>query len=118
MRLRFTKILQAHTNKTTMNKPHTGKINVTKILKEHLFKGEKGTYLDIAIWPNKDGADEWGNTHYVTQSVSKEARERGEKGAIIGNLKWVAEEKKNAATGQPRPKAGPSADTHDDYVPF
>lgn len=101
-----------------MNKPHTGKINCSKIDKAHLFKGTKGTYLDIAVWPNKDGADEWGNTHYITQSISKEARERGEKGPIIGNLKITLPDNKNATTGQRGAKEGPSTELEQDDVPF
>lgn len=64
------------------------KINVTKILKEHLFTGKNGAkYLDIALHDNRDGTDQYGNDGFITQSVSKEARERGEKGPIIGNWK-------------------------------
>lgn len=83
-----------------MNKPSKIKINVLKILKEHLFKGQKGTYLDCAIWPNKNGTGEYGDTHYITQEISKEARDRGEKGAIIGSLTWIDEPK---AAPAPRP---------------
>jgi len=83
-----------------MNKPSKIKINVLKILKEHLFKGQKGTYLDCAIWPNKNGTGEYGDTHYITQEISKEARDRGERGAIIGSLTWIDEPK---AAPAPRP---------------
>jgi len=83
-----------------MNKPSKIKINVSKILKEHLFKGQKGTYLDCAIWPNKNGTGEYGDTHYITQEISKEARDRGERGAIIGSLTWIDEPK---AAPAPRP---------------
>lgn len=62
------------------------KIDVTKILKEHLFKGNKGTYLDLVVWPNKDGKDQYGNTHYVVQEPNRAARDAGERGPIIGNL--------------------------------
>jgi len=64
----------------------TGKIDVTKIDKEKLFKGEKGTYLDIAIFVN-DETDQYGNNGMIVQSVSKEEREAGVKGAILGNIK-------------------------------
>jgi len=40
---------------------HTGKIDVTKIDKTFLFKGKAGTYLDIALIPNKSGRDQYGN---------------------------------------------------------
>lgn len=75
-----------------MAKPITLKINVTRILKEHLYAGKNGKYLDLAAWPNKDGPDQYGNTHFVCQSVSKEARAQGIKGPIIGNLTLPEEE--------------------------
>jgi hypothetical protein len=68
-------------------RPITLKLDVTKILKEHLFKGAKGTYLDLVVWPNKDGTGQYGDTHYVVQEISKAAREAGERGPIIGNAK-------------------------------
>jgi len=97
----------------------TGRINVTKILKEHLFKGNSGTYLNYAVFQNKDGADQYGNTSFVVQGISQEARERGEKGPIIGNEKRMggADNKPNA----PAPKAAapkPAKDDDEDGVPF
>lgn len=63
----------------------TIKLNVTKIAKEHLFKGEKGTYLDLALW---EKSNDYGDDGFVTQNISKEARDRGEKGPILGNWKY------------------------------
>jgi hypothetical protein len=63
----------------------TGKIDVTKIDKAFLFKGKAGTYLDIALIPNKSGRDQYGNDGMIVQSVSKQARQEGKKGAILGN---------------------------------
>lgn len=63
------------------------KIDVTKIDKELLVKGKKGTYLDATVFINPDEADQYGNHGMVTQAVSKEAREAGEKGNILGNAK-------------------------------
>lgn len=68
-------------------RPITLKLNVSKILKEHLFKGKNGTYLDLVVWPNKDGEGQYGDTHYVVQELSKAARDKGERGPIIGNAK-------------------------------
>lgn len=62
------------------------KIDVTKIIKDHLFKGGKGTYLDCVVWPNKDGAGQYGDTHYIVQELSRAARDAGERGPIVGNL--------------------------------
>lgn len=64
-----------------------GKIDVTKIDKTKLFKGAKGTYLDIALIETPN--NQYGDSHMITQSVSKEEREAGVKGAILGNIKTL-----------------------------
>lgn len=69
-----------------MARPIKLKLNVSRILKDHLYPGKNGKYLDLVAWPNKNGADQYGNTHFVCQEVSREARDKGEKGPIIGNL--------------------------------
>lgn len=89
------------------------KINVSRIDKAHLFAGKNGKYLDIALHENKNGPDQYGNDGFVTQSVSKEARDRGEKGPIIGN--WKRVEKR----AEPKPKDNPKGDEPpEDDVPF
>lgn len=90
------------------------KIAVNKIDKAHLFKGQKHTYLDIAFHENKDGPDEYGNIGFVTQSLGKEARDRGEKGQIIGSWKEVGQ-KKQPAKPAPAQKA---SDEDGDDIPF
>lgn len=69
-----------------MARPIKLKINVKRILKEHLYEGKNGMYLDLVAWPNKNGPDQYGNTHMVCQELSREARDKGERGPIIGNL--------------------------------
>lgn len=64
------------------------KLDVTKIIKEWLFKGQKGTYLDLVVYEN-DATDQFGNSHVVKQSPSKELRDQGTKPVIIGNGKWM-----------------------------
>ena len=64
---------------------HIGKIDVTKIDKSFLFRGKSGTYLDVALIPNKSGRDQYGNDGMIVQSVSKQARQEGKKGPILGN---------------------------------
>lgn len=65
----------------------TAKINYSRIDKKYLYKGKNGTYLDLVVFENKNGPDQYGNTHTILQSIPKDARERGEKGPILGNLK-------------------------------
>lgn len=62
------------------------KLDVTKIDKARLFKGEKGTYLDCTLLYN-EVSDQYGNNGFISQDVSKEERESGIKGAILGNAK-------------------------------
>lgn len=60
------------------------KIDVTKIDKNRLFEGKKGTYLDAIMieTPNSEYGD-----YMIKQSVSKEERESGIEGNILGNAK-------------------------------
>jgi len=69
------------------------KLDVTKLNKEMLFKGAKGTYADLTLMDNRDGTDQYGNDGFVVQDVGKERREAGEKGPIVGNWKYVGERK-------------------------
>ncbi len=101
------------------------KITTGKIDKSLLFRGQKGTYLNITLKDNKDGQDEYGNDGFVVQEVSKAEREAGKRGPIIGNWKHVGQkpqpkaappQKQSAAS---RPPADPELDpTEDDDVPF
>jgi hypothetical protein len=67
--------------------PITANINVTKIEKKHIFPGKSGKYLDLVLFENRDGEDQYGNSGYVVQGIPKEARDAGERGPIIGNWK-------------------------------
>lgn len=104
--------------------PIKAKIDVTKIFKDRLFKGAKGTYLDIVIWPNKDGKDAYGNTHVIKQSLSREARDAGEKEQIIGNLTMPEDEapaprqQQRPPATRPKPPADPDLDSAPAEIPF
>jgi hypothetical protein len=67
------------------------KLDVTKIDKAKLYKGDKGTYLDATILM-KDEPDQYGNIGMIVQNVSKEEREAGVKGAILGNVKYIVKQ--------------------------
>jgi hypothetical protein len=86
------------------------KINVMKVDKNKLFVGKAGAkYLDVVLIANKDGRDSFGNDGMVVQDVSKEEREAGQRGAILGNYKDF-----NVQTpaGTQRPKSKPAAHNH------
>ncbi len=57
-------------------------IDYDKIDKSRLFKGKKGTYLNLILIERND---QYGNNYMVAESVSKEERERGIRGNILGN---------------------------------
>ena len=59
-------------------------LNVSKITKEKLVKGEKGLYLNCALieTPNSEYSD-----YMIVEEISKEEREAGQKGEILGNGK-------------------------------
>ncbi len=55
-----------------------------------LFHSEKGAvYLDINAWENQGGQSQYGDTHYLKQSLSKSEREK---------VASLPEEQKKAAT--------------------
>lgn len=70
------------------------KIDVKKILKDDLFVGEKGTYLDAILIPN-DGPSKYGDDGFVVQGLTKKKRDAGERGPIIGNWKFLAGSNRN-----------------------
>lgn len=92
------------------------KIDVTKIDKRHLYKGQKGTYLSGVLFENKHGPSEYGDEGYIVQDISKEARDAGERGPIIGNWRYL-EVRKPAAPKPAAPKESPANEAEDD-IPF
>jgi len=89
------------------------KIDVTKIEKQRLFKGEKGTYLNCVLieTPNSEYSD-----YMIVQDVSKEERERGVKGTILGNAKIVSKAQ-NSANNDVKPESSGNTQDYSD-LPF
>lgn len=80
----------------------------------------KGAYLHLTAWANRNGASQYGDTHYIKQSFSKEYRsahaEISKNAPILGNGKPV-----QAQASQVNQVAAPSADNsiaEDDGLPF
>ena len=90
------------------------RIDVTKILKQHIYEGKKGKYIDVTVW-DKGIEDEYGYHGFVTQEIGKQAREAGEKGLILGN--WRRSEPKQSARPT-APKPAPAQPEAEDDVPF
>ena len=92
-----------------MAKKLTGLLNLSKIPKELIGqtkKGEKCLFVDII--PNRNGADDYGNTHAITL-YDKNTKQT----IYLGNLKEVEFGKSGAAT-----PAGQSASSEENDLPF
>ncbi len=102
------------------------KIHGAKILKKdgrtfievtacQLFEGKNGAlYLDCALFETPE--DQYGNSHRITQDLSKALRDAGERGAILGNAKVQGYGAQKPTQTAPKPTQT-SADEGDD-VPF
>jgi hypothetical protein len=94
-------------------------IDVTKIDKTRLFPGKKGTYLDAVLieTPNSEYGD-----YMIVESISKEEREAGNKGTILGNGKIIVKKVYDEPAPQPKdfpeiPTSKPE-DNNPDDLPF
>jgi hypothetical protein len=97
------------------------KLDVSKVRKDALFKGKSGTYLDVTLLENRGGTDQYGNDFLCVQDLGKEARERGEKGPILGNAKFVGQKSQGGAQQAPaQATTAPAQSTAntDDTIPF
>ena len=94
------------------------RIDVTKIDKARLYKGAKGTYLDLTTFVDTDNKDQYDNNGFVSHSQTKEEREAGEKTPILGNVKVFytdANAPQNTAKVQ---QVMQEADFLEDDIPF
>lgn len=92
------------------------KIDVTKIDKARLFQGKNGAqYLDAVLIPSQNS--KYGDSHMIVQGVTKEEREAGKRGPIIGNAKTP--ERKQEHTSPPSRASTPAPrEQLDEDVPF
>lgn len=91
-------------------------IDVTKISKDKLVKGEKGTYLNITISIN-DEIDQYGNQAGIYESQSKEERESKAKKNYLGNGK-IAWSSEGGSTAKSAPAPAPTPIVEEDNLPF
>jgi len=99
-------------------------IDVTKIDKDRLFKGQKGVYLDLTTFIDTESVDKYDNHGFISQSTTKEEREQGIRAPILGNCKVFFKSEgdrqydQQQATGEnmQRPHEGNPQD--DDFIPF
>lgn len=86
----------------------TIKIDVKKITKSRLYEGAKGIYLDAILipTPNSEHGD-----YMIVESITKEERENGVKGVILGNAKNLKSNQANNTPSEP-------AQNEKDNLPF
>ena len=70
-------------------------IDVSKIDARRLYKGKKGNYLSLTLFL-KEETDQYGNNGFIVESITKEEREAGQKGTILGNAKFLVSGSKPA----------------------
>ena len=97
-------------------------INLSKIDKSRIVDGKKGKYLDAVVML-RDQPDQYGNDGMIVQSISKEERDRGLQGEILGNCKILGGGKQqNRSEPNNNPVQGSqindSFDDMDDSLPF
>jgi len=91
------------------------KVDVTKIDKARLFRGAKGTYLDATLIETTNS--KYGDDYFIVQDVSKEEREAGAKGAIIGNARNLVP-KQQTQTQAPARQDDTATELGADDMPF
>ena len=97
------------------------RIDVTKIDKARLYKGAKGTYLDLTTFVDTAVSDQYENNGFVSQTLTKEERESKIQTPILGNVKVFYTD-----SGSPAGSAGQSQaaikemsiEDLDDDIPF
>lgn len=89
------------------------KINFDLLDQSKLFPGKKGRYLDLALIETK--GNKYGDDYMVVQDLGKEARERGEKGPILGNARVI---RAQGAQTAPAHKAAQEPENDGQNVPF
>ena len=97
-------------------------IDVTKINKDLLRTvtkkdGSKATYLNLVLWENKDGKDQYDNDGFCKQSLTKNQRDEGIETQILGN--WQDKREGFGAGGKasPAPVSPHNRAKADGYAP-
>ena len=95
------------------------KIDVTKIDKARLFKGAKGTYLDLTTFIDTDQANQYGDHGFISQSVTKDEKTAGVQTPILGNSRVFWSEGLAQQSAQPQqPQGEPQQADYTDDIPF
>ncbi len=97
------------------------KIDVTKIDKARLFKGAKGTYLDLTTFIDTEVEGTYGDHGFISQSTSKEERENNVQTAILGNCTVFSKKESDNQQEEsynPEPRSQGKTEDEDGDIPF
>ena len=94
------------------------RIDVTKIDKSRLYKGAKGTYLDLTTFVDTETADQYENHGFISQSVDKEEREANVQTPILGNCKVFYTDGQTQQATQTTASAPMPLEELEDDIPF
>ena len=102
------------------------KLDVTKIDKARLFKGAKGTYLDLTTFIDTSNEGEYGDHGFISQSTTKEERDAKVQTPILGNVKVffsdmdaaLKQQAPQQQAPQQAPQAAPGGFDDDLDIPF
>lgn len=103
------------------------KLDVSKLDKTRFFKGQKGTYCDLTAFVNLDELDQYGQSGFITQQLTKEERDNKSTLPIVGNTTvFYKDSGQQPQNGSHQPQSQPQAQSngatgHDDFsddIPF
>lgn len=99
------------------------RIDVSKIDKSRLYKGAKGTYLDLTTFIDTEQKDQYENNGFISQSTTKDERQQGVKTPILGNVRVFHIDGGNHGSNAPQPAASNSGPGYGSYfddkqIPF
>ena len=92
---------------------------VIRIAKSRAKPHQNGkVYLNLEAVSNKNGADDYGNTHFVVEPLTKEEREGGMETLYIGNGKEWSNEGHQARKALPTRQAPQEQAQDDEEIPW
>lgn len=91
------------------------KIDVTKIDKARMYKGEKGTYLGAVVFIDIDEKDQHGNSGMIKQDWKDAPKGQT---PILGNARVFWKDEAPSQPQQPKQQAQPAPDFDDERIPF
>lgn len=95
------------------------KIDVSKIQKDKMYKGAKGTYLDAVVFVDVDNKDQYDNNGMIKQSWKDD---KNDQTPILGNARvfWSGDSQQQRAPQQQRqtPPVVEDSIEFDDELPF